>query len=92
MAAADAFAMLWAQEQGEAVAAPSSPPAAELNEASLDLLAAKISDRVAELVTERLLQTAFGDELRRTVNQVAERIVRAEVERISAAVKSTRTP
>jgi CheY-like chemotaxis protein len=144
-AAADAFAMLWAQEQGEVVPTPPAavPVPLELSVESLDMLAAKITDRVAavivgpltdrltqnlsgpltndlaarlaprladqlldrlsdrlasglaervaDLVAERVIDSALGDALRQTVNEVAERVVRAEIERISAAAQSRRS-
>jgi CheY-like chemotaxis protein len=49
-----------------------------------------LAERVAERVAERMMQSAFGDAMRQTVNEVAERLVRAEIERIRAAASSLR--
>ena len=50
-----------------------------------------LAERVAELVAERMMQNTFGEALRHTVNEVAERLVRAEIERIRAAADSLRS-
>ena len=56
-----------------------------------DRLATGLAERIADLVAERTLQGALGDSLRQTVHDVAERVVRAEVERIKSAAESLRT-
>jgi hypothetical protein len=53
-------------------------------------LSADLPERVGERVSERMLQSALGDGLRQTVHDVAERVVRAEVERIKAAADALR--
>lgn len=55
-----------------------------------DRLAVGLAERVAELVAERAVQGALGESLRQTVNDVAERVVRAEIERLRAAAESLR--
>ena len=59
-----------------------------------DRVIAELGDRLAnglaERIAERALQSALGDELRRTVSEVAERVVRAEIERIRAAAQQLR--
>ena len=75
--AADAFAVLLAEEQGE-VAPPLVPqPIVELSD--------NMVDRIADRVAERLMQSAFGERLRDTVHNVSERLVREEIQRIRAA-------
>jgi CheY-like chemotaxis protein len=152
-APADAFAMLWAQEQGEVIPAPAPPPPVELGGPTVDALSEQVSDRlaahlpspvaavvgdrvasrvtadlndlaprlveelagrvgpqiaerlverlgdrlaadlaprVADLVAQRALEGVLGDALRQTVNEVAERLVRAEIDRIRAAANALR--
>jgi CheY-like chemotaxis protein len=68
--------------------------AADLGErvsaAVAERLSADLPERVGERVSERMLQSALGDGLRQTVHDVAERVVRAEVERIKAAADALR--
>jgi CheY-like chemotaxis protein len=56
-----------------------------------DRLTAGLAERVAGIVTERMLQGVFGESLRATVNEVAERVVRAEIERIRTAAEALRS-
>ena len=56
-----------------------------------DRLAPGLDGRVAEIVAERTLQSALGDSLRQTVHDVAERVVRAEIERIKTAAATHRS-
>lgn len=51
----------------------------------------RLSTGLAEDVAERAVGGALGDSLRQTVHEVAERVVRAEVERIKAAAESLRS-
>jgi len=74
---ADAFAALLAETQG--IPAPSRRQHALL-ELSDDAV-----DRIAERVAERLAQSVFGESFRQTVNDVSERLVREEIQRIRAA-------
>lgn len=74
---ADAFAILLAEEQGEAVPAPAVPqPTLEISDAMVD--------RIADRVAERMLRSVFGEQLRGTVHEVSERLVREEIQRIRA--------
>jgi CheY-like chemotaxis protein len=64
---------------------------AELTETLSGSLGERISAGLAERVAERALGGALGDSLRQTVHEVAERVVRAEIERIKAAANSLRS-
>ena len=70
---ADAFAMLLAEEQGEAPAT--------LYGGSYGLSEADL-DRIAARVVDRLSRGALGDTVTRIVTDVSERLVREEIERI----------
>jgi hypothetical protein len=53
-------------------------------------IAERVGSGLAEQVAQHTLAGALGENLRQTVHDVAERIVRAEVERIKAAAESRR--
>jgi CheY-like chemotaxis protein len=74
---ADAFAVLLAAEQGEAVGPVLSQPVVELSDGMVE--------RIADRVAERLMHSAFGESLRGTVQDVSERLVREEIQRIRAS-------
>ena len=81
--AADAFALLLAEEQGE-VAPPAVPqPIGELSDSMVD--------RIADRVADRLSHSVLGESLRRTVHEVSERLVRDEIARIRSAAQSSGT-
>jgi CheY-like chemotaxis protein len=81
--AADAFALLLAEEQGE-VAPPVVPqPIVELSDTMVD--------RIADRVADRLTHSVLGDSLRQTVHDVSERLVRDEITRIRSAAQSSGT-
>jgi hypothetical protein len=78
---ADAFAALFAEEQGE----PASPlvvvnAARELSDAEID--------RIAARVAERLTQGSLGQTVSRIVSDVSERLVREEIERIRSGAQA----
>jgi DNA-binding response OmpR family regulator len=81
--AADAFALLFAEEQGEA-----APPVVPQRIVEIsDTMIERIADRVADRLTHGVL----GESLRRTVHDVSERLVREEIDRIRSAAKSSGT-
>ena len=53
-------------------------------------LAGGLAEQVASHVTERMLHSAFGEGLRQSVHDVAERLVREEIARIRSAVRESR--
>jgi DNA-binding response OmpR family regulator len=79
---ADAFAVLLAAEQGEAVGPVLPQPVVELSDGMVE--------RIADRVADRLIHSAFGDSLRGTVQDVSERLVREEIQRIRAAAHRER--
>lgn len=86
--AADAFAALLAEEQGETPPPPPAPPPLDLSDEALNRLAERVARQLADKVAERLLHGLFEGSLRQTVNEVSERLVREEIARIRAAAQS----
>lgn len=83
-AIAQAFSALLAAERGEGGGAPGPalfaqpvPPAVDLDE-----LAARVTQRVLEQMTDRVVRDAVTD----IVSRVAERLVREEIDRIKASL------
>ena len=81
--AADAFAILLAEEQGETAPPVVPQPIVELSD--------NMVERIADRVAERLMQSAFGDTLRGTVHDVSERLVREEIQRIRTSAPPPRS-
>ena len=79
---ADRFALLLAEEQGEApVVAPAAAlPAPPLTDRDID--------RIALRVAERLAETPLAADVQRIVAEVAERLVKEEIQRIRLAAES----
>jgi hypothetical protein len=79
---ADRFALLLAEEQGEApvVPRPAAPPALTLTDRDID--------RIALRVAERLADTPLAADLQRVVAEVSERLVKEEIQRIRQAAES----
>lgn len=84
---ADAFALLLAEEQGEAVPALAAP-SLELSGSAIELIA----DRVADRIADRLAEGVLGESLRRTVADVSERLVREEIQRIRSTAAPRNNP
>jgi hypothetical protein len=90
---ADAFAALFAAEQGEPLPEPPHEPphafdatgqgALTLSDEAIERIAA----RVADLLTHGLL----GQSVSRVVTEVSERLVREEIARIRSAATESRT-
>jgi hypothetical protein len=80
---ADAFHLLLAEEQGEAPAT--------LYGGSYGLSEADL-DRIAVRVVDRMTRGALGDNVTRIVTEVAERLVREEIERIRQSTPSDSRP
>jgi poly(A) polymerase Pap1 len=86
---ADAFAaLLEAEQQGAAL--PSAP--GEVTMPAVPFGAPVVTDALVDAVVERLVQrlggSALQDTVARLVSEAAERLVRAEIERLKAAAKS----
>lgn len=95
--AADAFAFLLAAEQGEA-ALPSAPAAPAMSNGLVEVLAARVAERLDDDAVRKAIRAAVGDMVERVVReeaddmirqvvrdqveQVAERLVRQEIARI----------
>jgi hypothetical protein len=79
---ADRFALLLAEEQGEApvVARAAAPPAPTLTDRDID--------RIALRVAERLAETPLAADVQRIVAEVSERLVKEEIQRIRKAAES----
>ena len=81
---ADAFAALLAAEQGHPLPGgalwPATPPSpAVVSDATIEAIARRVLERLSDTVVRQ----AVSD----VASQVAERLVREEIERIKAAVK-----
>jgi CheY-like chemotaxis protein len=72
--AADAFALLWAQEQGEPLPPVSPPPAVELSEQTVDHVAARMTDRLADRVTSDLASRVTDGLAGRLTEDLARRL------------------
>jgi CheY-like chemotaxis protein len=81
---ADAFAVLWAQEQGEPVPPPAPPPPVDLSEASIDALTAQLTDRVSARVGAPLAERLTDDLTVRLTNGIADRLVGAVADRLTS--------
>ncbi len=77
---AAAFALLLAAEQGETIPAGVLPLPAGAHSAALDA----VVDQVTRRVIERLADGAVRNEVAEVVSRIAERMVRAEIERLKA--------
>lgn len=77
---AAAFALLLAAEQGEAIPAGALPLAAGAHSAAFET----IVDEVTKRVIERLADGSVRHQVAETVSRIAERLVRAEIERLKA--------
>jgi CheY-like chemotaxis protein len=75
---AAAFALLLAAEQGDAVPAGALPLPAGAHTAALDAVVDEVTRRVIQRVADTTVRTQVAD----VVSQVAERLVRAEIERL----------
>jgi CheY-like chemotaxis protein len=84
---ADVFAALFEEEQGQAVAPVAAPPAAGAPPAEVS---DALGDEVTRRVTERLAPDAAHPLVARVVSEVAERLIREELERIRSAVEARR--
>jgi hypothetical protein len=82
---ADAFAMLLAAEehQTQPASAPTWPQPAPAPDIDIDALADSVTQRVLELLSDRVVRETVSD----IVSDVAERLVREEIERIKASLK-----
>jgi CheY-like chemotaxis protein len=80
---ADAFAALLAAEQGDVSAAPVAWP---VNAPSMDTLADQISRRVLDQISPRIEATVRGA-VGELVTDLAERLIREEIDRIKSAIK-----
>jgi CheY-like chemotaxis protein len=84
---ADMFAALFAAEQGEAVA-PAPPYAPPRPESSPAVVTDTLVDEVTRRVLERLAPDAANELVVQIVSEVAERLIREEINRIKAAASA----
>jgi hypothetical protein len=77
---ADAFAALLAAEKGGTLSAATTWPAPPSSPAL-------VNDAMIESITRRVLERLSDTVVRQTVSDIAERLVREEIERIRAAIK-----
>jgi CheY-like chemotaxis protein len=77
---ADAFAALLAAEKGGTLSAATTWPAPPSSPAL-------VNDAMIESITRRVLERLSDAVVRQTVSDIAERLVREEIERIRAAIK-----
>jgi hypothetical protein len=78
---ADAFSAMLAAEQGEPM--PSAIPLWPAGGPSTDELVEQISRRVLDRLSDRIVRDTVAEQ----VSQIAERLVREEIERIKASIK-----
>jgi CheY-like chemotaxis protein len=79
-ALADAFAALLAAEKGGTISAGAAWPAAPSSPAA-------VNDAMIEAITRRVLERLSDAVVRQTVSDIAERLIREEIERIKATIK-----
>jgi CheY-like chemotaxis protein len=79
-ALADAFAALLAAEKGGTMLPGAAWPAAPLSPAL-------VNDAMIEAITRRVLERLSDAVVRQTVSDIAERLIREEIERIKATIK-----
>ena len=72
---ADAFAMLWAQEQGEPLPPPAAAPPIDLSDQAVDALTSQLTDRVAARVGDPLAHRLVEDLGGRLTAGIADRLV-----------------
>ena len=97
--AADAFAMLWAHEQGEPLPPVPPPPPVELSEQTVDAVAQRmteqLSDRVindlSSRVTDGLARRVTEDLARRISNDLSDQFGETFVERLTDGIASRLT-
>jgi CheY-like chemotaxis protein len=91
-AVADAFAALFAAEQGEPLPLPPAEPqpAFSAEQAALTL-SDEVIERIAARVADRLTEGLLGQTVSRVVTEVSERLVREEIARIRSAATQSRT-
>jgi CheY-like chemotaxis protein len=77
---ADAFAALLTAEKGGTLSAGTTWPASPSSPAA-------VSDAMIESITRRVLERLPDAVVRQTVSDIAERLIREEIERIRAAIK-----
>jgi CheY-like chemotaxis protein len=87
-APADAFAMLWAQEQGEPIPAPPPPPPVELSEQTVEALTSQLADRVAARVSAPLSERLAEDLTARLTLRLADRVTGGVADAVSRQVPS----
>lgn len=84
--AADAFAMLWAHEQGEPLPTVALPPPIELGEQTVDAVVRRLTDGVAARVTEGLAGRMSEDLATRIIDGLASRVTDGLVPRVTEAL------
>jgi two-component system, chemotaxis family, chemotaxis protein CheY len=72
--AADAFAMLWAHEQGEPLPPVPPPPPVELSEQTVDAVAQRMTDQLSDRVINDLSSRVTDGLARRVTEDLARRI------------------
>jgi CheY-like chemotaxis protein len=83
-APADAFAMLWAQEQGEAIPIPPAPAPVDLSEQTVDALSSQLTDRVAARVAASLAERLADDLSDRLSTRLAEHVTSGVAEQVGS--------
>jgi hypothetical protein len=81
--AADAFAMLWAHEQGEPLPTIAPPPPIELGEQTVDAVVRRLTDGVAARVTEGLAERISEGLAPRIIDGLASRVTDGLVARVT---------